>query len=124
MVRARLTPTIRSIIVSVVSIVVLTFLAEPVLAHAGALRLTDEPVTVPRWLVVSTGGGVIGASFLLTSMVTDHELIQSINGWRQPVFGRGTIRAVGVGIVRGVSVVVLVVLVLSGLFGPQNPSVN
>lgn len=27
---------------------------EPVVAHAGALRLSEEPASVPRWLVVST----------------------------------------------------------------------
>jgi hypothetical protein len=121
MVRRHLTPTI---LVLLVSSVALTFLTEPVLAHAGALRLTDEPVTVPRWLVVSTGGGVIGASFLFTSMITDHEMIQSINGWHRPVFGRETIRTVGLKIAQGISVVVLALLVLSGLFGPQNPTVN
>lgn len=124
MVRARLTPTIRPILVSLIASVALTFLTEPVLAHAGALRLTDEPVTVPRWLVMSTGGGVIGVSFLFTSMITDHDMIQSINGWHQPVFGSETIRAVGIRIVQAVSVVVLVFLVLSGLFGPQPPTVS
>lgn len=96
---------------------------EPVVAHAGALRLSEEPASVPRWLVVSTGGGVVGASFLLTSLMTDHETIRSINGWRRSVPGE-TIRNVGVRLTRIVSVVLLGVIVLGGLFGTRNPRSN
>jgi hypothetical protein len=120
----RVTPMIRSIAVSIISIIGVAFLAEPVLAHAGALRLTGEPVTVPRWLVVSTGGGVIGASFLFTSLITDHEMIRSVNGWHRSTLERETIRVVGVRIAQVVSVVLLAVIVLSGLFGPKNPNIN
>jgi hypothetical protein len=128
MVRIHMTSTIRTISLLIISLITtivgVTLLAEPVLAHAGALRLTDEPVTVPRWLLVSTGGGVIGASFLFTSMITDHEMIRSINGWHRSVFDRETIRVVEVKIVQGVSIILLGMIVLSGLFGPQNPTVN
>lgn len=98
--------------------------SEPVAAHAGALRLTQEPVSVPRWLVVSTGGGVVGGSFLITSLLTDHETIRSINEWHRSAPAGEMIRSVGIHVVRLLSVVVLGVIVLSGLFGPQTPTSN
>lgn len=98
--------------------------AEPSLAHAGALSGTLRPVAIPSWLVVVTGGGVIGASFLLTSLVTDHAAIRALNGWHVAVPTRETVRAVGVWVLRGLSIAVLVSVVVSGLFGPQAPVAN
>ncbi len=98
-------------------------LTDPAVAHAGSLRLSDDPVTVPQWLVVSTGGGVVGASFLITSFVTDHETIRSVTDqWvSMPAWlaNRSVSSAAGLA-----SVVVLVVVVASGLVGTQSELSN
>lgn len=128
----RAIPTIRSLVVSLLNLTMITavgligvlVVTEPVVAHAGSLRLSQEPVSVPRWLVVSTGGGVVGASFLLTSLITDHEMIRSINDWQQAVPAWETIRVVGVRAVQALSVALLGLIVLSGLFGSPTPTSN
>ncbi|RRJ30389.1 hypothetical protein EIK79_10360 [Halocatena pleomorpha] len=58
------------------------------MAATGSVDLSSEPAPVPRWLVVSTGGGVIGASFLITSFVTDRETIRSVTApqWSVPAW--------------------------------------
>jgi hypothetical protein len=57
-------------------------LAAPVLAHSGSLR-TAAPgeLDIPTWLFLLTGGGAVGASFLLASFVTDRRFIRSIHDW-------------------------------------------
>ncbi|UPM42551.1 hypothetical protein [Halocatena salina] len=79
-------------------------------AATGSMDLSSEPVSVPWWLVLSTGGGVIGASFLITSFVTDRETIRSVTAlqwfvprWLVPRFLSSAIRLA--------SVVVLVIVV-------------
>lgn len=107
----------------VTTVVVLT---EPVTAHTGSLRLTDDPVSVPSWLVITTGGGVIGASFLLTSLITDHETIQEINELRFRL-SRFSERSARVVMVRGIqllSVGSLGLIVLSGFVGSPEPKAN
>lgn len=98
-------------------------LVDPAVAHAGSLRLSNEPVTVPQWLVVSTGGGVVGASFLITSFITDHKTIRSVTDqwWSIPtwVTNRSVSSAIGLS-----SVVVLGVVVVSGLIGTQSELSN
>ncbi|MFB6081757.1 MAG: hypothetical protein ABEJ67_02940 [Halanaeroarchaeum sp.] len=96
--------------------------AAPVSAHASNLGGARETVTVPVWLVLLTGGAVIGASFLLVSMVTDRRLIRSVHEW-------GVERAVTVphwvsrlGQFGGL--LVLLALVVVGLFGPQTATVS
>lgn len=101
-----------------------TMLARPVVAHAGALSGTLKPVPVPSWLVVMTGGGVVGASFLLTSLVTDHAFIRAVNDWHLSLPAGMTVRTVEVRVVRGASVAVLGVVVAVGLVGPQVPIAN
>jgi hypothetical protein len=49
------------------------------MAHGGALRSSSDSLAVPTWLFLATGGGVIGASFLLASLVTDRALIRRID---------------------------------------------
>jgi hypothetical protein len=48
-------------------------------AHVGALGGAGTPQPVPFWLVALTGGGVVGGSFLFTTLMTDHEAIRSVN---------------------------------------------
>ncbi len=96
------------------------WLCDPVLAHAGAIRPSDEPVTVPQWLLLSTGGGVVFSSFLLTATVTDREFLcwfsrRSVTvrlpNWLQRLGGR----------VGWLSVGWLLVLLVVGFVGPVAP---
>jgi hypothetical protein len=94
-------------------------LADPAAAHAGALSGTLNPVPVPSWLIVVTGGGVVGASFLLTSLVTDHAVIRAVNNRRVALGTLTTVHTVFVWGVRAASIAVLVAVVAIGLFGPE-----
>ena len=92
--------------------------ATPATAHSGALRgATRETVAVPTWLVLATGGAVVGVSFLLASFVTDRSLIAAIHGWRRDlaVPAAGTLAALA----RALGVVLLAVVVVAGLSGPD-----
>ena len=50
-------------------------------AHTGSLRLGEPAPPVPLWLVLLTGGVVIGASFLFASLLTDHATIAAAIDW-------------------------------------------
>jgi len=53
-------------------------------AHSGGLRgATRDPLAVPTWLFLLTGGGVVGVSFLLASFVTDRRFVAAVHGWRR-----------------------------------------
>lgn len=91
-------------------------LVDPAVAATSSVGLSSEPVTVPPWLVVSTGGGVIGASFLITALVTDHETIQSVTNrqWSVPTwlvnrYVSSAIRLLGITVLGGVVVSGIVV---------------
>lgn len=101
----------------------LTALATPVRAHVGSLGGTVESAPVPTWLVVLTGGGVIGASFLFTSLLTDHDLIRRTvaRGRMLPKVGVRTAIRWLAGIA---GVCVLVAVVVAGLFGPPEATRN
>ena len=105
-------------------IVCATVFAGEAAAHAGGLSGTFKPVAVPSWLVVATGGGVIGASFLLTSLVTDHAFIRGITEWRAALPTRTTARTVAVHGVRWLSVGVLAAIVMIGSTGPSVAAAN
>jgi hypothetical protein len=82
-----------------------------VAAHSGGLAgATRDPLAVPTWLFLLTGGGVVGASFLLASFVTDRRLVAAVHDWGRAVPDPG--RALRVfGRLSGVSVLVLTLLV-------------
>ena len=87
----------------------------PVLAHAGSLGGSLKSVPAPFWLVVVSGGGIVGASFLLSAFVTDDETLGAFARRRvafdNPVELAGTVlRVAGVGL--------LLAVVGSTLFGP------
>ena len=94
-------------------------------AHGGSLRSSPaRSLAVPLWLFLSTGGGVVGASFLLTSFVTDRELIQSLHTRRRDVGlagGFGRVLHVGA---RLVGTVGLLAVLAVGLVGPADPLRN
>lgn len=94
------------------------------LAHGGSLRAASGSMSVPTWLFLLTGGGVVGASFLLASFVTDRALIRAIHDWkrvtRAPLAKLTTLTQV-------VSVAALVGVVAVGFLAPddalRNPAV-
>ncbi len=96
-------------------------LANPVAAHAGSLSTTSGPVEVPEWLFLMTGGGVVAGSFLLTSFVTDRDLLVDFHdrGLTLPAVvdaARPAARALGV--------VGLAAVVATALAGPATPTAN
>jgi hypothetical protein len=98
-----------------------TLFAGTALAHGGSLRAEGGSLSVPTWLFLLTGGGVVGASFLLASFVTDRALIRAIHSWRRvagaPLSGLTTAT-------RLASVAALVGIVAVGFDGPEEPLRN
>jgi hypothetical protein len=94
----------------------------PVAAHAGSLSTSQESLSTPTWLFLVTGGGAVGASFLLASFVTDRALIRAIHDWhrRPPLPGRTALVATG----RGVGLAGLFVVIVVGFVGPATPQGN
>ncbi len=92
--------------------------------HAGSLSGSLQSVPVPSWLVVLTGGGLIGASFLFTTLVTDHALIRELNDRRLGVPSVASLRTAVRALVRLAGVAALALVVVSGLLGPETPVVN
>ena len=108
---------LRAILLAVLVGPLLAVVSGPVLAHASALRGSTTTVSVPTWLFLSTGGGAVGASFLLASFVTDRSFIRSIHDWgmRLPAPGR-----VLTTVARVVGVAGLGVTVAVGYLGPAD----
>jgi hypothetical protein len=98
-----------------------TCFAGTALAHGGSLRTEGGSLSVPTWLFLLTGGGVVGASFLLASFVTDRALIRAIHSWRRvagaPLAGLTTVTRVA-------SVAALIGVVVVGFVGPAEPLRN
>jgi len=95
-----------------------------VAAHGGAIGGQRETLAIPFWLFLTTGGGVVGASFLLASFATDRTLIASVHEYRRvvPVPGRRMHLLVRAGGVAGV--LALVAVVVTSTFGPQVATAN
>jgi hypothetical protein len=94
-------------------------------AHGGSLRTAPaRSLAIPLWLFLSTGGGVVGVSFLLTSFVTDRELIRAVHDARRDLpLPDGLRAALGVG-ARLLGLAGLVGVLLVGAFGPTDPLRN
>ena len=87
-----------------------------VLAHAAGLRDAGaSTVEVPTWLFLATGGGAVGASFLLASFVTDRAFIRSFHQWGRTLSSPGRVVTL-IGRATGVSIFLLTVYV--GYVGP------
>src|SRR6056297_1466183 len=52
-------------------------------AHGAALRGSAESLSIPTWLFLATGGGVVGASFLLATFATDRRFVRRSHDWRR-----------------------------------------
>jgi hypothetical protein len=104
-----------------VLVCVLAVLPAPVMAHAGGLgsRATGS---APFWFVLMVGGAIIAATFLFTSLLTDHEAIRTVNGWSVSLPVPGQVSAVVAGLGGGLSLLVFGLIVVTGLFGPAEPT--
>ncbi|MES3516672.1 MAG: hypothetical protein PPP58_03295 [Natronomonas sp.] len=94
-----------------------------VLAHgAGLANAPDRSLDVPTWLFLLTGGGVIGASFLLASFVTDRAFIRQIHSaYRRSVIpAERLLRLLG----RGIGLLGLGFILVVCFFGPRDPLFN
>lgn len=122
--RSRSRRRLRVVLTALFSLVLAgVFLVGPVLAHGGSLRSAPaRKLTIPLWLFLATGGGVVGASFLLASFVTDRAFVRMVHDWRQGLSLPADGVLVGVG--RAVGVVGLLAVVGVGLFGPPDPLLN
>lgn len=105
------------------SIVLLSPLFGNALAHGGGLRSAAAgTLAVPTWLFLLTGGGVVGASFLLASLITDRALIYNIHHARTLV--SVPVAKFASPVARTVGVATLVAVVVIGFFGPVDPLQN
>jgi hypothetical protein len=91
------------------------------LAHGGSLRdATAQELAVPTWLFLSTGGAVVGASFLLASFVTDRALVAAIHDWGLTFRDdSGRLRRSLAWLGRIAGVLGLAVIVVAGFRGPS-----
>ncbi len=85
-------------------------------AHAAALRdAAPSSLDVPTWLFLTTGGGAVGASFLLASFVTDRVFIRSLHEWGGTLPSPGRVLS---GLIKLTGVVLLAFTIYVGFFGP------
>ncbi|WP_251341692.1 hypothetical protein [Haloplanus halophilus] len=94
------------------------------LRHIGGLSDAVVATPVPSWLTVLTGGALVAASFLFTSLLTDHAAIRAVNGWsvRLPVplpLRRGAAASLS-----AAGVVALTAVLVAGTVGPATPTAN
>jgi hypothetical protein len=99
-------------------------LARPAAAHVGGLSGVSDPGPVPLWLVITTGGVVVGASFLFSTLLTDHAGMRAVTGWRfrLPVPNRVSELA-GWGL-RLLGLAALLLVIVTGLVGSRDPLTN
>jgi len=93
-------------------------------AHAGSLGGATTTATVPTWLTVLTGGIVVGATFLFTTLLTDHDAMRGVNWWRVVVPTPASARRAAVRLTQIVSVAVLALVLVIGLVGPTTSTQN
>ncbi|MFB6090236.1 MAG: hypothetical protein ABEJ97_04180 [Halobellus sp.] len=108
-------------------VVGLVLFARGVAASNAAVGLSDasrDPLAVPRWLYVATGGAAIGASALLAGFVTDRRFVRRIHDWRREVVASERARRAGRAILGLAGVVLLSLVVYRGIAGPQLPTIN
>jgi len=102
----------------------LALMASPASAHAGSLSGSYRSAAVPSWLLTMTGAAIIGASFLVTSLLTDHQLIQHLNRRSLPLPNTDTLRAVLARLAGAVGVLGLAFVLAVGFIGPATGEAN
>jgi hypothetical protein len=98
--------------------------AGPALAHGGTLRGNQQQLAIPTWLFLSTGGGAVGASFLLASFVTDRAFVRSVHRARDALSLPTRARDALVAATRALGVVGLLAVFVVGWIGPPDPLQN
>jgi hypothetical protein len=93
-------------------------------AHSGSLGSATASTTVPVWLTVLTGGVVVGATFLFTTLLTDHDAMRGVNWWRLALPTPSSARRLFVWLARAVSVGLLGLVLVTGLAGTTTPTQN
>lgn len=81
-------------------------------------------VAVPTWLYLLTGGAAVGASALLSMLVTDRAFIDAVHGRSYRLPGRHATRRAIAAAAGAVSLVVLALVVAVGLVGPNVATAN
>ncbi len=87
-----------------------------------AVGLSEQSgeVTVPTWLYLATGGGVIGAASLMTMLVTDRRTIDAFHEDAIPLsLSNVTLTRAGSLIAGGLGLLALVAIIIVGVVGPQ-----
>ncbi|WP_436910112.1 hypothetical protein [Halosimplex marinum] len=122
----RRTPTtdvVRGSGLALAAALAVTLAARPALAHGGSLgESARESLSVPTWLMLATGGAVVGASFLLASFATDRSALDWLVDTRRrfslpaPTALRWAAGALGVAALAGI--------VVTGFVGPTDPLSN
>lgn len=108
----------------VFALLALVLVAEPTSAHAGSLSGTYRSSPVPSWLVTLTGASIIGASFLFTSLFTDHAAIRAINRRGPRLSALPAIRTAVVWFAHAVGIAALLFVLAVGFAGPTSARGN
>jgi hypothetical protein len=115
---------VRPISASLAAAITFVALVGAASAHVGGLTETAVSASVPTWLTVLTGGVVVGASFLLTSVVTERATITAVNEARLPVPTADTVTRAGRFLLGALGLLALPVVVVIGLTGPTEAVFN
>ncbi len=102
----------------------IALLARPAAAHVGGLSGVADPGPVPTWLVIATGGVIVGASFLFSTFLTDHAAMRAVTGWRLRLPVAGRTRRLASSLLGLLGLAVLALVVVTGLVGPRLPTAN
>ncbi|MEF8856077.1 MAG: hypothetical protein V5A16_01510 [Haloplanus sp.] len=94
-----------------------------VVIHVTGLSDAVGATPVPSWLTVVTGGVLVGASFLFNSLLTDHEAIRAVNGWRVSLQLGAVDRFLSAAL-SAAGVAALAFVLLASVFGPADPTTN
>ncbi len=86
------------------------------LAHGVSIQGSSKSLSVPIWLFILTSGGVVSASFLLASFITDRSFIRDIHGWQQFTSRSGDEL---IYVTKTIGVLALIGLVAAGWYGPR-----
>lgn len=101
----------------------LALFAAPASAHGGP-GISSGNVDTPTWLFLMTGGGVIAVSFLLTSFVTDRDLLTAYHDRRVTVPNGAAIRRWGGRLAGLLGVLGLGAVLATGIAGPPEAGRN
>lgn len=102
----------------------IALLARPAAAHVGGLSGVVDPGPVPLWLVVTTGGIVVGASFLFSTFLTDHAVMRAVTAWRLAIRVPANGRWIATWGLRVLGLGAFGLVLATGFVGPDDPLTN